>query len=142
VGITTDQDGNPRFYDVPGIADTGVGPAPVVDMGAHERQAHDPPTARDDNYNTVPNSPLNIDAPGVLINDINPGGGGLSAVIENGPSIGSLALNPDGSFEYQPKTGYFGVVKFSYRATDGLLYSNIGTVTINVGYVYLPVIMR
>jgi hypothetical protein len=35
-GITTDLDGNPRFYDVPGIADTGVGPAPVVDMGAYE----------------------------------------------------------------------------------------------------------
>ena len=36
VGVTTDLDGNPRFYDVPEIADTGVGPPPVVDMGAYE----------------------------------------------------------------------------------------------------------
>lgn len=28
--------GNPRFVDVPGVPDTGVGPAPVVDMGAIE----------------------------------------------------------------------------------------------------------
>ena len=35
-GISTDLDGNPRFYDVPGIADTGVGLPPVVDMGAYE----------------------------------------------------------------------------------------------------------
>ncbi len=28
--------GNPRFVDVPGLPDTGVGPAPVVDMGAVE----------------------------------------------------------------------------------------------------------
>jgi predicted outer membrane repeat protein len=37
-GITTDLDGNPRFVDIPSIPDTGVGPSPVVDMGAFERQ--------------------------------------------------------------------------------------------------------
>ena len=38
LGVTTDLDGNPRFVDDPGIADTGIGPAPVVDMGAYEFQ--------------------------------------------------------------------------------------------------------
>lgn len=33
---TTDFAGNPRFADVLGVADTGIGPAPVVDMGAYE----------------------------------------------------------------------------------------------------------
>ncbi len=36
--ITTDLDGNPRFVDDPGTADTGYGDPPVVDMGAFEFQ--------------------------------------------------------------------------------------------------------
>ena len=35
-GITTDLAGNPRFVDVPGIADTGSGTPPIVDMGVYE----------------------------------------------------------------------------------------------------------
>ena len=40
-GVTLDLAGNPRFVDDPDTADTGVGPAPVVDMGAYEFQAGD-----------------------------------------------------------------------------------------------------
>ena len=36
VEVTTDLDGNPRFRDDPRTLDTGVGPPPVVDMGAYE----------------------------------------------------------------------------------------------------------
>ena len=35
---TIDLAGNPRKADDPGVADTGVGPVPVVDIGAFERQ--------------------------------------------------------------------------------------------------------
>lgn len=38
LGITTDLDGNRRFVDIATAPDTGVGPAPIVDMGAYERQ--------------------------------------------------------------------------------------------------------
>ncbi len=34
--LTTDADGTPRFMDAPTIPDTGVGPAPVVDIGPFE----------------------------------------------------------------------------------------------------------
>lgn len=37
-GFVTDLAGRPRFVDDPDTADTGVGPAPVVDMGALEFQ--------------------------------------------------------------------------------------------------------
>jgi hypothetical protein len=37
-GVMTDLDGNPRFVDDTGAADTGAGTAPIVDMGAFERQ--------------------------------------------------------------------------------------------------------
>ncbi|MFT3684039.1 MAG: GC-type dockerin domain-anchored protein [Phycisphaerales bacterium] len=45
-GVTLDLAGNPRFADDPSVADTGVGPAPIVDMGAFER-AGPPPCAAD-----------------------------------------------------------------------------------------------
>jgi hypothetical protein len=35
-GTTTDLAGDPRFVDVASVVDTGVGPAPVVDIGAFE----------------------------------------------------------------------------------------------------------
>ena len=36
-GITTDLDGLARFVDIPGVPDTGLGTAPIVDMGAYEK---------------------------------------------------------------------------------------------------------
>lgn len=36
IELTADFSGGPRRVDIPLIADTGVGPAPVVDIGAHE----------------------------------------------------------------------------------------------------------
>ncbi len=39
--VTTDLDGHPRFADMPSVPDSGVGVAPIVDMGAYEVQ---PPT--------------------------------------------------------------------------------------------------
>lgn len=35
-----DMDGNPRRYDDAGMADSGAGTAPIVDMGAYERQTN------------------------------------------------------------------------------------------------------
>ena len=40
ITLTTDLAGNPRFYDDTGVADTGNGPAPIVDLGAYERQSN------------------------------------------------------------------------------------------------------
>jgi hypothetical protein len=37
-GVTTDRDGNPRFVDIPTVADTGNGTPPIVDVGAYEVQ--------------------------------------------------------------------------------------------------------
>jgi predicted outer membrane repeat protein len=142
-GITTDLDGNPRFYDVPEILDTGVGPPPVVDMGAYERQANSAPIAEDDSFITTEDVPLHVGAPGLLANDSDANGDPLSAVLESEPSSGSLDLNPDGSFNYLPETDYSGVVTFTYYATDGILDSNTATVTIiEVEEVYLPMVIR
>lgn len=42
-GVTLDHDGNARRVDIAEVADTGVGTAPIVDMGAYEVQVPPPP---------------------------------------------------------------------------------------------------
>ncbi len=39
-GVTTDLDGNPRRFDDLNVPDTGAGTAPIVDIGAYERQTN------------------------------------------------------------------------------------------------------
>jgi len=71
-------------------------------------------------------------APGVLVNDVDADGDGLSAVLVTGPSHGLLTLNPDGSFVYSPETDWHGTDAFTYRASDGQSLSAPATVTIEV----------
>jgi hypothetical protein len=40
IALLTDLDGNTRFYNDAGVADTGSGSPPIVDMGAYERQSN------------------------------------------------------------------------------------------------------
>ncbi len=41
-GVTTDLAGRARFFDVPGVPDTGQGTPPIVDMGAYEHGSPPP----------------------------------------------------------------------------------------------------
>jgi VCBS repeat-containing protein len=73
---------------------------------------------------------------GVLYNDSDPDPGTtLAAVLVNGPAHGGLSLNADGSLTYTPDPNFFGTDTFTYRASDGLLSSNIATATITVAHV-------
>ncbi|MER5867069.1 FG-GAP-like repeat-containing protein [Kitasatospora sp. NPDC002040] len=92
-----------------------------------------PPTAANDSYGQVgADTPLVVGAPGVLGNDADPDGNPLTASVVTGPAHGTLALNPDGSFSYQPGSAYVGSDSFSYKATDATNESNVATVTITV----------
>jgi VCBS repeat-containing protein len=90
----------------------------------------DQPFAVDDNYNTLKNTQLDIQPPGVLGNDTDQDP--LTAVLDLGTSNGTLTLNPDGSFTYVPNAGFTGSDGFIYHATDGTLDSNFALVTISV----------
>jgi Bacterial Ig domain/Putative Ig domain len=90
------------------------------------------PTAADDAYATSISTALSVPAPGVLANDLDPDLDRLTAALVSAPSQGTLALNPDGSFTYTPPVGFSGDVSFTYRASDGLLSSNLATVTITM----------
>jgi hypothetical protein len=93
----------------------------------------DPPVAGDDPYAVEADSVLSVAEPGVLDNDSDPNGDPLTASLVSGPSHGTLALEPDGSFLYTPDAGFVGLDRFTYKASDALLESDLATVTIEVG---------
>ncbi|MCB9012245.1 MAG: tandem-95 repeat protein, partial [Actinobacteria bacterium] len=90
------------------------------------------PVADDDSFTTAQGTPLVVDAPGVLANDQDPDGDGLTAHVATDVSHGALQLNPDGSFAYTPDPGFAGNETFTYRASDQALQSAPATVTIAV----------
>jgi hypothetical protein len=90
-----------------------------------------PPTGHDDSYTTLENRPLTVAAPGVLGNDVGTGGT-LTAVLVNGPTHGTLALQSNGSFVYTPSVNYHGPDGFTYRPVIGALQGNITTVSLTV----------
>jgi RHS repeat-associated protein len=59
-----------------------------------------PPVAEDDVYTAAFGVPLTVAAPGVLGNDGDADGDGLTAVLVEGPSNGSLSLDAHGGFTY------------------------------------------
>ncbi|NKQ35836.1 MAG: tandem-95 repeat protein [Chloroflexi bacterium] len=93
---------------------------------------NDAPTAADDSYDAVQNVTLVVAAPGVLDNDSDVDGDGLTAGLKTAPVTGTLVISPDGSFSYAPPPGYTGAVTFTYRADDGTTQSAPAAVTLNV----------
>lgn len=97
------------------------------------------PIALNDTYSAIQNTPLVVAAPGVLTNDT-----GLPAPtavpIVAGPTTagGTVTLNADGSFTYNPPNPSFvGADTFTYTATNTQAppnpgVDNVATVTINV----------
>jgi PKD repeat protein len=104
----------------------------ATDTAATTAMVSGPPTANDDAYATDEDTLLDVAPPGVLGNDTDADGNTLSAVLVTGPGNGTLALNGDGSFSYDPDLDFSGVDTFSYVANDGQADSNIATVTITV----------
>lgn len=90
-----------------------------------------PPTAVNDVYFVELGNTLTVNAPGVLGNDVSPGGLPLTADVIEEPVDGLLAFNPNGSFTYTPQVDYAAQDSFTYQTSNGLS-SNIATVIINV----------
>src|SRR5262249_24120665 len=68
----------------------------------------------------------------VLNNASDPDVDPLTAVLVSGPQNGTLALDPDGSFAYEPDHGFIGTDSFVFVANDGILNSNQAAVNITV----------
>jgi VCBS repeat-containing protein len=79
---------------------------------------NDNPTAQGDSYSTNEDTNLTVAAPGVLGNDSDVDGDSLKAILVAGPTHGTLTLNDDGSFSYNPASNYNGSDSFTYKAKD------------------------
>ena len=94
---------------------------------------NDAPMAVDDGYSVEQGDTLTVDAAsGVLANDTDAEDDTLTAMLDSGPSNGTLTLNDDGSFEYTPDGGFDGDDGFTYHANDGEADSDVATVSIAV----------
>ena len=93
------------------------------------------PSATNDDYSTMEDTPLTVAAPGVLGNDSDPDNDPLTAVLVNNVTNGTLMLNADGSFTYTPNVDFVGTDSFTYVASDGTGQSAPTTVTILVNAV-------
>src|SRR6266540_3811392 len=100
-------------------------PPGMIDLNPDSNQATDVnriverPIANNDTYSVNEDTLLAVGAPGVLANDMNPDGDSMSAVLVNGPTHGTLALNADGSFTYTPEANYNGSDSFSAVLVSG-----------------------
>ena len=104
---------------------------------------NDAPVANNDSYNATEDTTLNVSAPGVLGNDTDADGDGLTASLVSGPATGSLTLNSDGSFDYTPAANVCNAtpVTFTYMANDGTADSNVATASILVACVDDPAVL-
>ena len=91
-----------------------------------------PPATEPDSYATTRDTPLVIEAPGVLANDNSPGGGAMTAQLVATVSHGALALASSGAFTYTPASGFVGIDSFTYRAANANGPGNTATATITV----------
>ena len=68
----------------------------------------------------------------VLANDVDVDGDTLTVTNMTQPTTGTATFNLDNTVTYTPNGGFTGTDSFTYRANDGLVDSNIATVTITV----------
>ena len=87
------------------------------------------PIAEDDFYSVNEDSLLTINPIGVLLNDTNTQSDTFFAIIQTNVGFGTLTLNQDGSFTYQPNQDFDLIDSFTYVANNGTHNSNEATVT-------------
>ncbi|MBM4071924.1 MAG: hypothetical protein FJ271_23810 [Planctomycetes bacterium] len=128
----------------PGLTETTTfvvslndGIAAVVSDGTTSvvsRSVNDRPTGQARTYQVRVNAVLRVSAAAGLLRGAHDRDVGqhLRARLFRGPDVGTLALNPDGSFRFVPPTGFLGRVTFTFRVFDGQSYSQPITIAINV----------
>ena len=97
-----------------------------------------PPLAIAGSYWVYQDTQLSISGIGVLGNDHDQENDSLTATVVDGPEHGSLALNSNGSFTYDPVANYIGVDSFTYTAADSQTTSIKTTVVIDVRTAPVP----
>ncbi len=92
----------------------------------------DVPTAGNDSYSVQAGSILTVLAPGVLGNDADAAGDGLTAQLLTSPLHGALKLSGDGEITYIPAAGYVGTDAFTYLAANAQTNSAAAIVSLSI----------
>ncbi|MCA9169295.1 MAG: tandem-95 repeat protein, partial [Planctomycetales bacterium] len=104
----------------------------LVTVTLNVSNTYDAAVANADSYKLMPTQTLNVaTAQGVLSNDTNLDQVTLTASVVSNPSFGTLSLQADGSFQFNPQ-GQAGTTSFTYRVNDGTQQSAPATVTLIV----------
>lgn len=97
----------------------------------------EPVIALDDSYAGDEDVAISVNAAdGVLAND--QPDSGLTAQLVTDAANGTVTLDADGSFTYEPNADYFGEDSFTYTATDGSQTSEAATVTLDIAPINDP----
>ncbi len=118
----------------------GNGGSDMATVNVTVNNVNDAPVAIGNSYVTNSNTTLNVAAPGVLGNDTDIDSASLTAQLVLDVSHGSLTLNANGSFSYNPSPDFEGADSFTYHANDGSADSNDVTVNITVNDTVAPVL--
>jgi hypothetical protein len=103
---------------------------PRVSMGGAFKST---PVAVDDAYTTTLNTALTVAVGmGVLVNDFDDNILSVTAFSAVSTQGGTVSVNANGSFTYNPPASFTGNDSFTYTITDSDLQTNIGTVRIRV----------
>lgn len=86
-----------------------------------------PPIASNLDVSTSKNTPL-----GGQVTATDPNGDALTYSLNSAPVNGNVTINPDGTFQYVPNTGYTGNDSFTFLAADPNGGTAIGAVTIRI----------
>lgn len=88
--------------------------------------------ADDDLFFAMPGQSIVVGASsGLLSNDVHSEGGGFEVVWYTEPTGGDFALLADGSFTWTAPADFCDVLTFTYTAGNGVLVSNVATVTLS-----------
>jgi hypothetical protein len=101
----------------------------ILDSFTISKPVNSPPTANNQNINVVKNT-----ATPISLSATDPDNNPLTYSIVAGPTHGDLTPITSGgsSRTYTPSNNYLGTDVFTFKANDGMVDSNIGSVNINV----------
>ncbi|HTU23746.1 MAG TPA: cellulose binding domain-containing protein, partial [Pirellulales bacterium] len=113
-----------------GLVPTGYVLTNVTGGSSGGGNSNQPPTPVNDSVQVNPNQTTTLN---VLANDTDPAGYALSVLSITQPAEGKAVLNPSGTINYTPNTGYTGADSFSYTVSDGHGGTASALVSITVG---------
>jgi len=96
----------------------GTGRSASAEVTLAVLPVNDPPVAAQDSYGLDEDMPLDVGAPGVLVNDTDVDGEPLLTELHTTVAHGTLALRSDGSFTYAPSPDFHGSDVFAYTTRD------------------------